>query len=510
MSDRATSAKVARNIALRSLAEEIGDWSGGAGPLYRQLATAIGRAVERGAIANGSRLPAERSLAVAVCVSRGTAVAAYDQLVGDGLIERRHGSGTYAIGAAGALALPAGREGSVLVARLVDHSASPSDVVDLSISVLHGAGALPPGGVTTADLAEVVPDTGYSPWGLTGLRAAVAALLASWGLPTRLEQIVITTGAQQAISIAASCWVRPGDVVVVDDPTYPGAISAFVAAGATLVGVPVDDGGVRVDSLRSALASRPALVYLQSILHSPTGVVLAERRRAPIAALLAEARVPLLEDIALAGLTWSPSPPPIAAHAPGQPIAVVGSLSKLLWGGLRLGFVRAPEPVALRFARVKATHDLGSSIVSQLLAERVLRSPAWPRRAIVRNGSLRSGYELLTALLGARLPSWSWVEPSGGLSLWVQLPLPIARPFAETALRHGVAVATADALSSTQDHPDRIRLSFARPDADLRLGVDRLAAAWSSRERLTGTIACRNDARYVTRGSPIAGMEPLP
>lgn len=485
MSNRATSAKVARTGAHRSLADEIGDWSGGTGPLYRQLATAIARAIERGSIAHGSRLPAERALAVAISVSRGTAVAAYDQLVGDGLIERRRGSGTYAVGP-GTLALPAGREGSALVARLVDRSAGTSDVVDLSISVLHDAGALPPGGVTTADLVEVVPDTGYSPWGLTGLRAAVADLLGGWGLPTQPEQVVITTGAQQAISIAAACWVRPGDVVVVDDPTYPGAVSAFTAAGAELVGVPVDAVGVQPGPLRAALAGRPALVYLQSTLHSPTGVVLAEGRRAAIAALLADARVPLVEDVALAGLAWSAGPPPIAAHAPEQPIAVVGSLSKLLWGGLRLGFVRAPEPVALRFARVKATHDLGSSIVSQLLAERVLRSPDWPRRAMVRNDALRSGYRLLASLLAARLPSWRWVEPSGGLSLWVQLPLPIARPFAELALRHGVAVATADALSSTDGHADRIRLSFARPDADLRLGVDRLAAAWSARDRLTG------------------------
>ena len=93
MSNRATSAKVARTDGLRALADEIGDWSGGSGPLYRRLATAIARAVERGAVAHGSRLPAERALAEALSVSRGTAVAAYDQLVGDGLLERRLGSG---------------------------------------------------------------------------------------------------------------------------------------------------------------------------------------------------------------------------------------------------------------------------------------------------------------------------------------------------------------------------------------------------------------------------------
>ncbi len=480
MSNRSTSSKVVRNERLRKFGEEVGDWAGGSGPLYRQLSAAIARTVERGAVEPGSRLPAERALSVALSVSRGTVIAAYDNLVAEGLLERHPGSGTYTIDV-GRLALPAGREGSALVARLVDHSAGPGDAIDLSISVLHDAGALPAAKVTTAELASLTPDTGYSPWGLYNLRSIIADLLNKWGLPTRPEQVVITTGAQQAISIAASCWVRPGDLVVVDDPTYPGAISAFTAAGAELLGVPVDQSGVQVEPLRNALNRRPALVYLQSALHSPTGVSLTRTRQEQIAALLAEVRMPVVEDIALAGLIWCQAAPTLlAAAAPDEPIAVIGSLSKLLWGGLRLGFVRAPEPVALRFARVKATHDLGSSIVSQLLGTHILRSPEWPTRALARNEDLRSRCQLLTGRLREALPTWQWTEPSGGLSLWVKLPTPTARPFAELATRHGVTIATADSLSATNGQEDRIRLSFAPPADQLLRGVDRLAEAWTS------------------------------
>lgn len=479
MENRSTLGKVARNDLLRSLAEDIGDWSEGSGPLYRLLATAIARAVERGAVARGARLPAERPLARALSLSRGTVVAAYDQLAADGFIERRRGSGTYATGPAD-LALPSGREGSALVARLVDRSAAATEVVDLSISVLHGAGALPPVGVTAAEIQGIAPDNGYSPWGLAGLRASIADLLHRWGLPSRAEEIVVTTGAQQAISIAASCWVRPGDVVVLDDPTYPGAVSAFTAAGARLLGVPLDSGGIQVSALRAALAERPALVYLHSTLHSPTGIVMADGRRRAIASLLTEARIPLVEDIALAGLAWSPPTPPVAAYASEQPIAVVGSLSKMFWGGLRLGFVRAPEPVALRFARVKATHDLGSSVASQMLGDASLRSPFWTGRLAARNDELQARCRLLASLLQERLGNWRWTEPEGGLSLWVQLPRPDARSFSAFALRYGVAVATADALSVTQRHADCIRLSFAPPPDVLRKGVDRLAMAWSN------------------------------
>jgi DNA-binding transcriptional MocR family regulator len=227
-------------------------------------------------------------------------------------------------------------------------------------------------------------------------------------------------------------------------------------------------------------------VYLQPTLHSPTGVVLAEARRRRLAEVLTVARVPLVEDHALAGLVWPSGAPtlpaPIASVAPDAPIAVVGSLSKRFWGGLRVGFVRAPEPVALRVARVKATQDLGSSAVSQVLAARLLADPTASTRLAARNQELRGRYEHLTALLNSALPDWGWDEPAGGLSLWVRLPQPVASAFAQAALRAGVAVATAEALSpgAAAAHPDRLRLSFSGPRQEITLGVERLAEAWAT------------------------------
>lgn len=485
MADRATFARLDRNSAVRQVIDELGDWAVGTAPLFRQLARAIAGGIERGALPRGARLPSERALATALVVSRGTAVAAYDLLVADGFVERRHGSGTYVLGA-GQLGLPAGREGSALVHRLVSRStASDADLIDLSISVLADAAALPADlALTAADLAGVVPETGYSPWGLPGLRRATADYVGGWGLPTEDSEVVVTTGAQQALACAAACWVRPGDVVVMDEPTYPGAVSAFTQAGANLVGVPVDRHGVRADELERVVHdTRPALVYVQSTFHSPTGVVLSEARRRRIAEVVAQTRVPLVEDMALAGLRWRPEvrvPPPIAAFAPGASIAVVGSFSKLFWGGLRVGFVRAPEAVALRFARVKATHDLGSSAVSQVLAERLLASV--DAIADCQSEWLLERFQALTGALRAHLPAWTWTEPAGGLSLWVQLPTPTAEAFAQAALRHGVAVATAPPLSA-QPGPavgDRLRLSFSLEPALLEEGVRRLAEAWAA------------------------------
>ena len=418
-------------------------------------------------MARGTRLPSERTLAAALIVSRGTAVAAYDLLVADGLVERRRGSGTYVLGA-GALGLPAGPGGlgSGTPAGGPQRRRFVGDrPVDLGAARRRRPARHPGVHRRPADASGPRPATARG--GCPALRAAIADHVTGWGLPTTANEVVITTGAQQAISAAAACWVRPGDAVVVDDPTYPGAVSAFVQAGAHLVGLPVDRHGIRPDDLRTALASRPALVYLQSTLHSPTGVVLAEGRREELAAIVTASRVPLVEDLALADLAWERRPPPIAAFCPDASVVVVGSLSKLFWGGLRVGWARANEAIALRFARVKATHDLGSSVVSQLLAERLLRSDDLENFAVRRRLLLRRRYEILAGALRAQLPDWTWPEPSGGLSVWVRLPAMAGETFAQVALRHGVAVATCPSPVglgwSPGPHPDLLQRTARCP-----------------------------------------------
>jgi DNA-binding transcriptional MocR family regulator len=476
MENRATSAQVARSSSTARLVELLGDWMGASGPLYRRLARALAAAVEHGELAASDRLPSERALAAAVAVSRGVAVAAYDELVADGVVERRQGSGTYVTGPPGG-ALPAGREGSSLVRRFVERRAAPG-VIDLSISVLTDPAGLPDIAVGLADLGPGADD----PWGLPALRSRVAERLGAIGLATRPEQVVITTGAQQGLSIAAGCWVRPGDRVVIDDPTYPGALSAVLAAGARPVPVAVDRHGPVLADLEAALAERPALVYVQSGVHSPTGGRLSDHRRDQIARLVAAHRVPLVEDHALFALDWSGAraPSPIAARIPEHPVAVVGSYSKRFWGGLRVGFVRAPEPVARRLVRVKATHDLGSSAVSQLAALRLLDHRDHASFVDARNRQLADRARLLHDLVAEHLPTWRATVPDGGLSLWVQLPAPVAARFAEVALRHGASVAPADGLTSQPErHRDRLRVSFARPEHDLRAAVDRLVGAWA-------------------------------
>lgn len=479
MPNRATSAKVARSTDLARLLADLGDWTAAPGPIFGRLARAVAGTIERGELAHGARLPSERALAAAAWVSRGTVVAAYDVLVGEGRAERRGGSGTYVVAVDGT-GLPQGREGSRLVAHLAERADDADGIVDLAIAVLDDPTGLPPVEVSIGDAAASVPGSGYDPRGLAELRTLLARRLTEAGLATLPDHVVVTTGAQQAISLAAACWVRPGDVVLVEDPTYPGALAAFTAAGAEVRGLPVDGDGVRLGPLADGLADRPALVYLQSAVHNPTGGRLAPARRPRVAELVTAAKVPLVEDVALAGLAWDRPAPPIASHAPDHPIAVVGSLSKAFWSGLRVGFVRAPHPVAQRLARIKTTHDLGSSTAGQLLASRLLAHRDAEAYADGRNRDLRRRHQLLVHLLADALPSWETTSVAGGLSAWVRLPGTDAARFALVALAHGVAVAPASSFSPSGAHGEHLRLSVSATEADLRLGVDRLAAAWAA------------------------------
>jgi DNA-binding transcriptional MocR family regulator len=145
-----------------------------------------------------------------------------------------------------------------------------------------------------------------------------------------------------------------------------------------------------------------------------------------------------------------------------------------------VGFACAPEPVALRFARVKATQDLGSSAVSQLLAERWLRQSAHNDFIDRRRAQLRERYRVLAAGLREALPEWQWDEPRGGLSIWVRIPGHSAERFAHVARTHRVVVATAGPLSPSEGDHDRIRVSFSAPPDVLTEAVRRLAAAWQA------------------------------
>ena len=470
----------------RVFGSSLGDWTAGSGPAYRLLAAAIRSRAEAGALSVGARLPAERSLAGALGVSRTTVVAAYDLLRQEGWLESRRGSGSKLL-RAGSKGMPvavgdhhrAGFERNTILRSLVEASESKVEFMGLHLPAADPfvAEALEH---VAEDVGALLDHHGYWPVGLPSLRAAIAAHLTKSGLPSHPEEILVTHGAQEAIGLAASLFLSPGRVVVLEDPTYVGAIDVFAAAGARLSPVPVTEHGVRMDMLRDAVAREaPGLIYLMPTFQNPTGVVTPESHRREIAAIAAERGIPVFEDDALANLDMGHRPPrPIASFAPSAPILSVGSFSKLMWGGLRAGWIRAPEALIGRLARRKALGDLGNSAVSQAVAARLL-----PRAGEIREFRRKQISERLAVMereISRRLPEWTWRRPGGGLSLWVRLPRGNAVEFARAALRHGVSILPGTICSPSNGCSEYLRLPFVLEPAKIREGVRLLAEAWSA------------------------------
>ncbi len=229
----------------------IGDWSSGKGPLYGRLARAIGSAIESGELAAGARLPPERPLAEALGVSRTTAVLAYRRLREKGLVESRQGSGSW-IPRRAVLSRPAAgneRSRSFLVDS-VTRAAAEEDAGTIGFMGACLAGSSVPLAeewrAAQADVTVLSSGTGYSPQGWPPLRRAIAARFEARGVPTAPDQILVTNGAQQAIDLLGRLLVAPNEAVVLEDPTYLGAIDALTLAGARLVSVPVGAAGAEI------------------------------------------------------------------------------------------------------------------------------------------------------------------------------------------------------------------------------------------------------------------------
>jgi DNA-binding transcriptional MocR family regulator len=482
------------------LRDALDGWRLGEGPLSQRLAAALARAIGRQDILPGTGLPPERLLAAQLGVARTTVSAAYQVLHERGLVTRRQGRGTHVTGADGARAgarsaeLVTSLQRNVLFRRLGE---SPADAVDLLAS------SAPPGpavraAVTAAtaavDADELMDGHGYQPLGYPPLRRAIAARLTARGLPTDEEEILVTGGGQQAISLLAACYLTPGAAVVLEDPTFPGAIDAFRAAGGRIVTVPAGGGSAGYpEALATAISQNPVRAsYLMPTFHNPTGRVLPEPVRRDLARLARATGVPVIEDDTLAELALDGEPPPpLAVHAPDAQIASVGSLSKLYWAGLRIGWIRAPRPMIAQLGRLKAVADLGTSLVSQAIAVHLLASLADVRELRCRELGGRLAH--LEELLRRLLPGWTWRRPGGGLSLWARLPGGSSAELAQVATRHGVLIAPGEVMSPTGGCGEFVRLPVDHAVQTLDEGITRLAAAWRAYQAALVT----RDARRV-------------
>jgi DNA-binding transcriptional MocR family regulator len=452
--------------------ELLGPWQRG-GTSRERLAASLRSLVLEGRLAVESRLPAERTLAVALGVSRATVTGAYDQLREQGYVASRQGAGSW-------VTLPAG------------HRPAPSDAIvggtglDLRISAMPAPAVLADVFQTAArELTHWLDHHGYDPLGLPPLREAIAARFRQRGLPTRSEEILVTNGALHALDLTIRAMLPRGRRALVELPSYPVALDALRAAGARLAPVPMSEHGWDTEALEASVRHQPpALAYLIPDFHNPTGRLMDAETRHGVLRTLQHAGTWAVVDETFAELNLDGVEMPPPAGAFGATITL-GSLSKSVWGGLRVGWVRAEPAVIHRLASARASIDLASPLFEQIVAIHTLErldDILGERREVIR---IRRA--ALARALDEFLPEWSYALPAGGLFIWARLPEPISTSLALEASRRDLQLTPGPRFAADGLLEHHLRLPFTLAPEQLERAVRILAELTPSGDRATGS-----------------------
>ncbi len=470
-----------RRTGTASLIKLLGHWHQGISrtPVYRQLADGLRLLILDGRLPLESRLPGERELATALGVSRTTVAAALGQLREEGYLLSRHGSGSTTV-------LP---EGGL--------SATPAPgvapVLDLSTAALS-AGPEIHQAYTSALIAlpEHLGSTGYDQRGLPELRDAIARRYAARGLPTTADQIMVVNGAVSGFSLVLRLLTGPGDRVVIDHPTYPMALAAIKGASCRPVSVSLPQQGWDTDGLAATIAqTSPRLAYLLPDFHNPTGRCMDAATRAMVAEIAARTRTAIVADETMADLWFDePPPPPLAAFDDADNVITLGSAGKSFWGGLRLGWIRASSRTIASLIQVRNSLDLGSPLLEQLATISLFNTADTflPQRRKM----LQKQRDFCSATLGELFPDWRIANaPQGGLSLWIELPEPLATIFAAGAESIGIRIGAGPRFGTEGAFERYLRLPFTLEPAQMRIALERLQPVWNNVAQNRG---------YVERG----------
>ncbi|ODT95749.1 MAG: hypothetical protein ABS81_31400 [Pseudonocardia sp. SCN 72-86] len=473
-----------RRIGAHTFARILGAWRP---PEGRALASALTDQIRLlvldGRLPLGTRVPAERELAGALEVSRTTVAAAYESLRENGFLHSRRGSGSWT-------RLPdaqAGDRSPPLGAFTPIHDDTVHDLafaaLPAPLDAVRAAAA-----AAVGDLDAHLSSHGYDVTGLPVLRAAIARRYAQRGLPTTPDQILVTSGAQNAIALVLNALVTPGDRVLVEHPTYPNALDAIRVRGGRPVPVPFTADGWDLDQVTAGVRdAAPRLAYLIPDFQNPTGHLMPPEDREALVALARRTGTTLVIDETLSELPLSvPQPAPFATYggaAESSLVITVGSASKIFWGGLRVGWIRGPAATIRRLASVRPAIDLGGAVLDHLLAARLIDDIA--AVADARRTELLAARDHLRGRLAELFPTWTSTRPGGGLSLWLDLGAPVSSRLTSAARRHGVLLAAGPRFGIDGAFERNLRLPFTLRRDHMDTALDDLAQAWYG---LDGTV----------------------
>lgn len=433
-----------------------------AGATAASLAEHIRALILDGRLTVGERLPSERALALELRRSRSTTTRAYGLLEDDGYVSRVHGGSTR-------VALP--------------HTGAPTtsvddeDAIDLSIASMDSTPGLYDATVRSLPrLAALRGTSGYSLRGLPELRDTVAQRFTERGVETDADEIIITSGALNAFNLILATIGRRGERALVEQPTFPHALEALHRHAYRLLPTPVDfDGWDERHLTDTLLRGRPHLAYLIPDFHNPTGATLSDPERSRIASTARNAGTHVIVDETTAELDidrgWSPLP--MAALSPQ--IITVGSMSKIAWGGLRIGWIRADRSLIARLLAVRPSFELGTALLEQCIAVELLQDmPALTAHVTAR---LRAGRAAVATGLES-VGGLSMPPTSGGLSAWLDLGAPVSTSLSLAARDHRLILPPGPRFSTGGVLERRLRFPITLPPERIADAMERLRLAW--------------------------------
>lgn len=464
------------------LARLLGQWHSLPGrhrsPDYAALAGAIRGLLSDGRLPLGVRLPAERELAEALGVSRTTVTAAYRSLRETGHLTSRRGAGSWTT-------LPNGHR---VASSGLWTPGDDIDMIDMGVAASAAPVELVPAARAAADdLPRFLGSAGYHPTGLMELREAVAEAYTARGVATSAEQILITSGTQQALDLVLRLSVPAGAPVLVESPTYPNALAALSARRARISTHGLDagsgwDGELLLAALRQ---TRPRLAYVIPEFQNPTGHLMPTALRERLVAAAHSTGTELVVDESFVDLPLDSDemPPPVAVFDRHSRVVSIGGMSKAYWGGLRIGWVRASAPLVQRLAALRVGVDMASPVLEQLVAVHLLQDA--PAIVAARRAQLAFRRDALIEALHEHLPEWRFTIPRGGVTLWAELDGPISSALSRAAEDVGVRLAPGPRFGLDGTLERFVRLPFTLAADDLTEAIRRIASVRHDLDRAT-------------------------
>jgi 2-aminoadipate transaminase len=440
-------------------------------PLYCQIAEQIRMQISEGRLPIGTRLPTVRELSSLLHVTRLTAQSAYRELQSGGWIESTVGRGTYVAATAD----------NDTVRAMIGHDATPDQVMrDIErLARLTGL----------RSMAYAEPDPALAPvaeflrffshpnaadhalmqygssQGDETLRVELVNLCEMRGVPATPEDIIITAGVMQGLSLTTGVLTRPGDCVAVERPTYLGMLHVLNTFGVNAVSIPMDEHGAQIDALERLVRERPIkFFYTIPTFQNPTGICLSPERRQRLLDLARRYDFMILEDDIYGFLSYDGKPPPAmrSLDPDGERIIYLSSLSKILMPGIRIGYIVVPPALREQVLFHRQAIDLSSPMLLQRATAYYLRRGRFKPHMERMNIKYRERRDELVRMLALRMPKGvQWTQPTGGFSAWVTLPGDSIPPdFYQTALTHGIAFTPGEAFLTEPDGYRHIRLCF--------------------------------------------------